>query len=124
MCIIMLIAEFHMSKAASVCLFSLGPDCCSLATCDSSDLTLLFTRRLVRVLTTSPELLSFLPSTKPPYLDQLKVSESLYILSNTIFSLHLNFAIFLCKKFAAFYNLAVFLVAYQITAVTLVVMGS
>ena len=62
-----------MSKAASMCLFGLGPDCCSLATCDSSDLTLLFTRRVVRTLTKRPELLSLLTVTTSPCLQQMRV---------------------------------------------------
>ena len=71
MCVLMI--EFEMSKAASLCLFSLGADCCSLAKCDSSDQSLLFTRHAVHAMTTSPELLSLIASTKPCCLEQMRV---------------------------------------------------
>ena len=63
-----------MTKEASLCLYCLGPNCCSLANCDSSDLSLLFTRSVVRAVTKSPQVLSLLASTKPPSLVQMKVS--------------------------------------------------
>ena len=66
-------AGFEMTKAASLCLFCLGPDCCSLANCDSTSLSLLFRRRLVHELTKTPELLSLLRSTTPQCLQQMTV---------------------------------------------------
>jgi len=72
-CCCVLVVGYVMSKAASLCLFCLGPDCCSLATCDSSDLSVFYTRRVVRQMTKSPQLLSLLTSTKPSCLDQMRV---------------------------------------------------
>ena len=64
---------YEISKVASLCLYCLGPDCCSLANCDSTDLSLIFMRRVVRDVNKSPELLSLLASTKPLYLEEMRV---------------------------------------------------
>jgi len=64
---------YEMSKESSLCLYCLGPDCCSLAKCDSTDLSLLFTRRVVHEMNRSPQLLALLLSTKPSCLEEMRV---------------------------------------------------
>jgi len=66
--------EYEMSKTASLCLYCLGPDCISLAHCDSSELSMLCTRHVVHaVAARSPDLLAVLMSTKPLCLDHMRV---------------------------------------------------
>ena len=70
-----------MTLLTSCYLYALGPDCCTLAECDSSDQTIVYVRHMSRALIRASDVVNELfGSSRHPSIDKLRVTRPFFIL--------------------------------------------